>query len=86
MFQTIFGMIFTVIIALEFKRSLVVMAERRDSVVQVRAVVVCHECRLGMTMRNCTRDGGGPSGIGNQVPGIDVRLTSPSTCRSRVLM
>jgi uncharacterized membrane protein (DUF373 family) len=39
-FQTIFGMIFTVIIALEFKRSLVVMAERRDSVVQVRAVVL----------------------------------------------
>jgi uncharacterized membrane protein (DUF373 family) len=39
-FQTIFGMIFTVIIALEFKRSLVVMAERRDSVVQVRTVVL----------------------------------------------
>jgi len=39
-FQTIFGMIFTVIIALEFKRSLVVVAERRDSVVQVRAVVL----------------------------------------------
>jgi uncharacterized membrane protein (DUF373 family) len=39
-FQTIFGMIFTVIIALEFMRSLMVMAERRDSVVQVRAVVL----------------------------------------------
>lgn len=39
-FQTIFGMIFTVIIALEFKRSLVVVAERRDSVVQVRTVVL----------------------------------------------
>ena len=39
-FQTIFGMIFTVIIALEFKRSLVVMAERRDSIVQVRTVVL----------------------------------------------
>ena len=35
-FQTVFGMIFTVIIALEFKRSLLVVAERRDSVVQVR--------------------------------------------------
>ena len=33
-------MIFTVIIALEFKRSLLVVAERRDSVVQVRAVVL----------------------------------------------
>ena len=30
-FQTVFGMIFTVIIALEFKRSLLVLAERRES-------------------------------------------------------
>jgi uncharacterized membrane protein (DUF373 family) len=39
-FQTLFGMIFTVIIALEFKRSLLVLAERVDSVVQVRAVLL----------------------------------------------
>ena len=39
-FQAVFGMIFTVIIALEFKRSVLVLAERRDSVVQVRAVVL----------------------------------------------
>jgi uncharacterized membrane protein (DUF373 family) len=39
-FQTIFGMIFTIIIALEFKRSLLVVAERRHSVVQVRTVVL----------------------------------------------
>jgi uncharacterized membrane protein (DUF373 family) len=39
-FQAVFGMIFTVIIALEFKRSLLVLAERRNSVVQVRAVVL----------------------------------------------
>lgn len=39
-FQTVFGMIFTVIIALEFKRSLLVVAERQTSVVQVRAVVL----------------------------------------------
>jgi uncharacterized membrane protein (DUF373 family) len=39
-FQAVFGMIFTVIIALEFKRSLLVVAERGDSVVQVRAVVL----------------------------------------------
>ena len=39
-FQTVFGMIFTVIIALEFKRSLLVLAERRDSVVQVRTVIL----------------------------------------------
>ena len=39
-FQAVFGTIFTVIIALEFKRSLLVLAERSDSVVQVRAVVL----------------------------------------------
>jgi uncharacterized membrane protein (DUF373 family) len=33
-------MIFTVIIALEFKRSLLVMADRRHSVVQVRTVIL----------------------------------------------
>jgi uncharacterized membrane protein (DUF373 family) len=39
-FQALFGMIFTVIIALEFKRSLLVVAERRHGVVQVRTVVL----------------------------------------------
>jgi uncharacterized membrane protein (DUF373 family) len=39
-FQAIFGMIFTVIIALEFKKSLLVVAERASSVVQVRTVIV----------------------------------------------
>jgi uncharacterized membrane protein (DUF373 family) len=39
-FQAVFGMIFTVIIALEFKRSLLVVAERQHSVVQVRAVLL----------------------------------------------
>lgn len=39
-FQSVFGMIFTVIIALEFKRSLLVLAERRESIVQVRAVIL----------------------------------------------
>ena len=39
-FQAIFGMIFTIIIALEFKRSLLIVAERRHSVVQVRTVVL----------------------------------------------
>jgi uncharacterized membrane protein (DUF373 family) len=39
-FQTVFGMIFTVIIALEFKRSLVVIAERKDTIVQVRTVIL----------------------------------------------
>jgi uncharacterized membrane protein (DUF373 family) len=39
-FQAIFGAIFTVVIALEFKRSLLVVVERRFGVVQVRAVVM----------------------------------------------
>ena len=39
-FQAVFGMIFTVIIALEFKKSLLVVAERRNSVVQIRSVVM----------------------------------------------
>jgi uncharacterized membrane protein (DUF373 family) len=39
-FQALFGMIFTVIIALEFKRSLLVVAERRSSIVQVRTVIL----------------------------------------------
>jgi uncharacterized membrane protein (DUF373 family) len=39
-FQALFGMIFTVIIALEFKRSLLVVAERRHGIVQVRTVLL----------------------------------------------
>jgi uncharacterized membrane protein (DUF373 family) len=39
-FQSVFGMIFTVIIALEFKRSLLVVTERHESVVQVRTVIL----------------------------------------------
>lgn len=39
-FQVVFGMIFTVIIALEFKRSLLVIAERKEGVVQVRTVIL----------------------------------------------
>ena len=39
-FQSVFGMIFTVIISLEFKKSLLVVAERKDSVVQIQKVVV----------------------------------------------
>jgi hypothetical protein len=39
-FQTLFGMIMTVIIALEFQRSLVVISGRRLGIVQVRTVVL----------------------------------------------
>jgi uncharacterized membrane protein (DUF373 family) len=39
-FQGVFGMIFTVIIALEFKRTLLLVTERTESVVQVRAVIL----------------------------------------------
>jgi len=39
-FQSVFGMIFTVIIAMEFKRSIAVGTERRFGIVQVRAVLL----------------------------------------------
>lgn len=39
-FQTIFGMILTVIIALEFKHSLLVVLQRQESVVQARTIVL----------------------------------------------
>jgi uncharacterized membrane protein (DUF373 family) len=39
-FQDIFGRIFTVIIALEFKWSLLVVSQRKNTVVQVRAVIL----------------------------------------------
>jgi uncharacterized membrane protein (DUF373 family) len=39
-FQAVFGMIFTVIIALEFERSLLVLAERDRGIVQVRTVIL----------------------------------------------
>lgn len=39
-FQIVFGMIFTVIIALEFKKSLLVVAQRQDTVVQMRSIII----------------------------------------------
>jgi len=39
-FQSIFGRVFTVIIALEFKRSLLVAAAKRSTIVQARAVIL----------------------------------------------
>jgi uncharacterized membrane protein (DUF373 family) len=39
-FQALFGMIFTVIIALEFKRSLLLVAERRHGIIQARTVIL----------------------------------------------
>lgn len=39
-FQVVFGMIFTVVIALEFKRSLLVATERSFGVLQVRTIVL----------------------------------------------
>lgn len=39
-FQLVFGMIFTVIIALEFKHSLLVVLARQESVVRVRSIVL----------------------------------------------
>ena len=39
-FQSIFGSIFTVLIAMEFKHSIIKTTMRRDSIVQVRTVVL----------------------------------------------
>jgi uncharacterized membrane protein (DUF373 family) len=39
-FQAVFGMILTVIIALEFKKSLLVLAERQETIIQIRSVVM----------------------------------------------
>ena len=39
-FQSPFGMIFTVIIALEFGRTLLLITERQQSIVRVRAVIL----------------------------------------------
>ncbi|WP_194744791.1 phosphate-starvation-inducible PsiE family protein [Thermaurantiacus tibetensis] len=39
-FQSVFGAIFTVMIALEFKRSIVVSVENRDTVFHVRTVIL----------------------------------------------
>lgn len=39
-FQVVFGMIFTVVIALEFKRSILVATERRFGILQVRTIVL----------------------------------------------
>ncbi len=39
-FQGLFGMIFTVIIALEFRRTLLLINERQQSIVHVRAVIL----------------------------------------------
>ena len=39
-FQSVFGMVLTVIIALEFEHSILIMVRRQQSVVQVRTVVL----------------------------------------------
>lgn len=39
-FQTVFGMIFTVIIAMEFKHSLLIVLARQESVVRVRSIIL----------------------------------------------
>jgi uncharacterized membrane protein (DUF373 family) len=39
-FQAVFGMIFTVIIALEFKHSLLIVLARQESIVRVRSIIL----------------------------------------------
>ena len=39
-FQTVFGMIMTLLISMEFKHSIIMVALRRDSIIQVKTVVL----------------------------------------------
>lgn len=39
-FQNLFGMLMTVLIAMEFKHSIIRVAQRRDSIVQVKTIVL----------------------------------------------
>ncbi len=39
-FQSVFGMIFTVIIALEFRHSLIMVLSRHESVIRVRSIIL----------------------------------------------
>ncbi|HID8187969.1 TPA: phosphate-starvation-inducible PsiE family protein [Pseudomonas aeruginosa] len=39
-FQSVFGMIMTLLIAMEFKHSIVRVAQRRDSIIQVKTVIL----------------------------------------------
>jgi uncharacterized membrane protein (DUF373 family) len=60
-FQSLFGMIFTVIIALEFRRTILMVAERQQSIVHVRAVILI--AMLAIVRKLIILDlGGGESG------------------------
>ena len=47
-FQAVFGMIFTVLIALEFKHSLLVVLHNPASIVQLRSVILIALLALGL--------------------------------------
>ncbi|MGI0589103.1 phosphate-starvation-inducible PsiE family protein [Pseudomonas aeruginosa] len=46
-FQSVFGMIMTLLIAMEFKHSIVRVALRRDSIIQVKTVILDPEASPG---------------------------------------
>ncbi|HHL40112.1 MAG TPA: phosphate-starvation-inducible E family protein [Deltaproteobacteria bacterium] len=46
-FQTVFGMIMTLLIAMEFKHSILKVAMRRDSIIQVKTVVLIAIIAMG---------------------------------------
>jgi uncharacterized membrane protein (DUF373 family) len=78
-FQTLFGMIFTVIIALEFKRSLLVLAERVDSVVQVRAVLLI--ALLAVVRKLSSSTSRRPREV--DLHGLSLELRPMRSCRAR---
>ena len=67
-FQAIFGMVFTVIIALEFKHSLLIVLARQESVVRLRSVILI--AMLAMVRKFIVLD------LGNSAPGELLALAA----------
>ena len=76
-FQSVFGAILTVIIALEFKRSLLVSTERQQSVVQVRTVILIALLAALLPLNRETLYGGGEQGYTDYPI---LRAVAPHAC------
>ena len=71
-FQTIFGMVFTVMIALEFKHSLLIVLARQESVVRVRSIILI--AMLAMVRKFIILDLG--AATGNELFGLSAAILS----------
>jgi uncharacterized membrane protein (DUF373 family) len=77
--QTLFGMIFTVIIALESKRSLLMLAAGVDSAVQVRAVLLI--ALLAVVRKLSSSTSRRPREV--DLHGLSLELRPMRSCRAR---